>query len=72
MQLSLTACWMLGMPVGALLGLGLDLGMLGIWCGLGVGVFASALLLNLRLFRSVLRPRQTAHHEETSEFGAAT
>jgi MATE family multidrug resistance protein len=59
-QLSLAGYWAVGMPVGALLGFGLDLGVFGIWCGLGVGVFASALLLNLRLLRSVLRPEPTA------------
>ncbi len=59
-QLSLAGYWTVGMPVGALLGFGLDLGVFGIWCGLGVGVFASALLLNLRLIQSVLRPEPAA------------
>jgi MATE family multidrug resistance protein len=53
MQLSLTGYWIIGMPAGALLGFGLDLGVFGIWCGLGLGVFASAVLLSLRLFQSI-------------------
>lgn len=53
MQLSLTGYWIIGMPAGAILGFGLDLGVLGIWCGLGLGVFASAVLLSLRLFQSI-------------------
>jgi MATE family multidrug resistance protein len=60
-QLSLAGYWAVGMPVGALLGFGLDLGVFGIWCGLAVGVFASALLLNLRLLPTVLRPKPAAN-----------
>ncbi|MCZ0814327.1 MATE family efflux transporter [Roseovarius sp. EGI FJ00037] len=66
MQLSLTGYWVIGMPAGALLGFGLDLGVFGIWCGLGLGVFASALLQNLRLFRSFLRPGHAAHASDRS------
>lgn len=64
-QLSLTGYWMIGMPVGAMLGLGLDLGVFGIWCGLGVGVLSSALLLNRRLFGRTL-PGWGASIDETS------
>jgi len=51
-QLSLAGYWMIGMPVAGLLGFGLDLGVFGVWCGLGLGTFASAALLTRRLFRS--------------------
>jgi MATE family multidrug resistance protein len=71
MQLSLAGYWIVGMPIGALLGFGLNLGVFGIWCGLGVGVLASAVLLNVRLFRSILRPHRADHFLETKDIQAA-
>lgn len=71
MQLSLAGYWMVGIPVGALLGFGLNLGVFGIWSGLGTGVFASAILLNVRLFRSILRPHQVVHFVEAEEIQVA-
>jgi MATE family multidrug resistance protein len=53
MQLSLAGFWIVGMPVGAVLGFGLDLGVLGIWCGLGAGVLTSAVLLTFRFVQQV-------------------
>ncbi len=58
MQLSLVGYWIVGMPISAVLGFGLDLGVLGIWGGLAIGVLASALLLNVRLLRSMSRTPQ--------------
>ena len=71
MQLSLAGYWMVGMPVGAWLGFGLNLGAFGIWCGLSVGVLPSAILLNVRLFRSILHPHQVDDFLEAEEFQAA-
>jgi len=53
MQLSLAGFWMIGMPIGVVFGFSLDLGVLGIWCGLGAGVLTSAVLLTIRLFKQV-------------------
>lgn len=71
MQLSLAGYWAVGMPVGLMLGLWLDLGVFGIWCGLGLGVLTSASLLNLRLFRSIYRLDRSARSEGTKELQAA-
>ena len=51
MALTLSAYWLLGMPLGYWLGVGLGWGAPGMWWGLILGLAAAALLLALRFFR---------------------
>ncbi|MFC4726598.1 MATE family efflux transporter [Coralloluteibacterium thermophilus] len=53
MLLALVAYWCLGLPLGALLGVGLGWGAPGLWCGLIVGLSAAAVMLSTRCRRSV-------------------
>lgn len=45
MLVNLIAHWFIGLPIGALLGLGLDLGVTGLWVGLCAGLMVAAVLL---------------------------
>lgn len=47
--------WLIGLPVSALLGFGLDLGAAGLWWGLVVGLAIVAVTLLVRVRRRVLR-----------------
>lgn len=49
------AYWVLALPLGAVLAFYFDMGVLGVWIGLAVGLSASALLLSYRFFRLVRR-----------------
>ena len=65
MLLAALAYWGLGMPLGAILGLGLDgvvpaMGPQGMWIGLIVGLTAAALLLGTRFLRSSRRVPMSA------------
>ena len=60
MLLALLAYWCIGMPVGAVLGLGLGgfvpaMGPRGMWLGLTAGLSVAAVLLARRFLRSSLR-----------------
>jgi MATE family multidrug resistance protein len=45
MLVNLIAHWFVGLPIGALLGLGLDFGVAGLWVGLCAGLMVAAVLL---------------------------
>ncbi|SDJ94703.1 multidrug resistance protein, MATE family [Catalinimonas alkaloidigena] len=49
--ITLLAYWVIGLPVGYVLGMGLDLGVSGIWYGLLTGLTVAAILLTLRFYR---------------------
>lgn len=51
------AYWVLGIPVGYLLGLHFNMGVMGVWFGLVLGLFTAAVLLYFR-FRNISK-----HHE---------
>ncbi len=51
MAITLTAYWLLGMPLGAWLGIGTGHGAQGMWCGLILGLAVAALLLTTRFYR---------------------
>lgn len=53
------------MTVGVASGIGICTGL-----AAGSGVFASAMLLNCRLFRSILHPRRVVRFAETEEVQA--
>jgi len=55
MLLAALAYWGVGMPVGALLGLGLGWGPRGMWLGLIAGLVCAAVLLGWRFHRSAQR-----------------
>ncbi len=57
MFLAAFAYWGIGMPLGAWLGLGLDLGPQGMWIGLIAGLSMAALLLGGRFLQSARRIR---------------
>lgn len=48
MLIALAGFWMVGVPVGALLAFGLDMGGIGVWWGLLCGLVAVAVLLSMR------------------------
>lgn len=56
MLLAMVAYWCVGLPLGALLGVGLGLGAPGLWCGLIAGLSAAALMLSTRCRRMLARP----------------
>ncbi len=45
------AYWLIGLPVAALLSMKCDLGALGVWCGLALGLLLACVLLSPRLWR---------------------
>jgi MATE family multidrug resistance protein len=45
------AYWLIGLPVAALLSMKYDLGALGVWCGLALGLLVACVLLSPRLWR---------------------
>ncbi|MEC3880948.1 MATE family efflux transporter [Parapedobacter sp. 10938] len=51
--ITFVAYWLIGLPVAYLLGIVLGFGVLGIWCGLTLGLLTSSLLLYFR-YRSVI------------------
>jgi multidrug resistance protein, MATE family len=51
MAITLLSYWVLGMPLGAWLGVALGHGPQGMWCGLILGLSAAALLLSERFHR---------------------
>ncbi|MEZ5915370.1 MAG: MATE family efflux transporter [Parvularculaceae bacterium] len=44
------AYWAIGFPIAAWLGLGADIGAVGVWWGLLIGLFAAAAMLSTRLY----------------------
>lgn len=46
--ITFTAYWIIGLPVGYLLGFYTELGVIGVWIGLFLGLFVSAVLLSIR------------------------
>jgi MATE family multidrug resistance protein len=46
-----SAYWLVGLPVGAALAFGLDLGAKGVWWGLAVGLLVACLTLGPRLWK---------------------
>jgi MATE family multidrug resistance protein len=51
------AYWIIGLPVGAGLGLGLEMGAVGVWWGLAAGLFIAAITLGPRLWKLTGRAR---------------
>ena len=45
------AYWMVGLPIAVLLSVKLDLGAVGVWCGLAVGLFVACVMLAPRLWK---------------------
>jgi MATE family multidrug resistance protein len=46
------AYWLVGLPVGAVLGFGFGLGAVGVWWGLAAGLFVASITLGPRLWKS--------------------
>jgi multidrug resistance protein, MATE family len=55
MLIAILSYWALGIPAGWLLAFKAGWGVPGVWCGLAVGVFAAALMLNARFFLRIAR-----------------
>ncbi|MBS7457020.1 MATE family efflux transporter [Coralloluteibacterium stylophorae] len=55
MLMALAAYWVVGLPLGALLGRGLGWGAPGLWCGLIAGLGTAAVLMSARCRRMVAR-----------------
>ncbi|HSG53907.1 MAG TPA: MATE family efflux transporter [Paracoccaceae bacterium] len=51
MMMAIVSYWLVGMPTAYVLGFVLDLGGVGVWSGLAVGLACAAVLLTLRFFR---------------------
>ena len=45
------AYWMVGLPIAVLLSMKFDLGAVGVWCGLAVGLFVACVMLAPRLWK---------------------
>ena len=45
------AYWMVGLPIAVLLSMKFDLGAVGVWCGLAVGLFIACIMLSPRLWK---------------------
>ncbi|WP_026898382.1 MATE family efflux transporter [Daejeonella oryzae] len=57
------AYWVIGLPVGYLLGIKLDIGVYGIWFGLTLGLFVSAALLFIRFQFFSKKLQLSTHHK---------
>jgi multidrug resistance protein, MATE family len=66
--ITLVAYWVIGLPVGYLLGFVFELGIQGIWLGLLAGLTSSALLLTTRFY--ILVNRGKAKTYKATEFSA--
>lgn len=60
MWLAVFSYWLVGMPVGIWLGFGMDMGPKGMWIGLILGLTTAAILLNVRVRRTINRHLLTA------------
>ena len=60
MIITFTAYWILGIPMGLLLGVVFEWGVVGIWWGLTAGLTFSALFLTLRFYKMVAKMRREA------------